>query len=121
MRELSIEHGSAPHASAWAGAAETLASAWRRGSFMPRLVDARLDKEPVECRRCAFASACVRGDSGARARVVAWLRASESALESSEGSRGRSIDAHDSSEARALAVWRLGRDTEAGEEGDSST
>jgi len=42
------------------------------GSLFPRLVKAGSDEEPSRCRSCAVKEACLRGDSGARARLAAW-------------------------------------------------
>jgi RecB family exonuclease len=42
------------------------------GSLFPRLVKAGTDLEPSRCQSCAVKEACLRGDSGARARLAAW-------------------------------------------------
>jgi RecB family exonuclease len=42
------------------------------GSLFPRLVTAGTDLEPPRCQSCAVKEACLRGDSGARARLAAW-------------------------------------------------
>ena len=42
------------------------------GSLFPRLVKPDTDVEPSRCQGCAVKEACLRGDSGARARLVAW-------------------------------------------------
>jgi hypothetical protein len=46
------------------------------GSFLPRLVDASSELEPRLCQSCEVKEACLRGDSGARARLERWLDAS---------------------------------------------
>jgi hypothetical protein len=92
---------------AFAAAAESLARAWRRGAFFPRLVGDGLEREPDACARCDVSSACVRGDSGARGRTVSWLRAEHEA----QSTDAPSVDARSSIEAVALDAWRLGRKT----------
>jgi hypothetical protein len=42
------------------------------GSLFPRLVKPDRDEEPSRCRSCEVKEACLRGDSGARARLAAW-------------------------------------------------
>ncbi len=70
---------------------DVLLEGWDAGVFFPRLINARGD-EPVACGFCEVAEACLRGDSGARARLSAWLDAGEP--------RGEG-------EARLLALFRL--------------
>ncbi|MCB1054526.1 MAG: exodeoxyribonuclease V subunit gamma [Acidobacteria bacterium] len=55
-----------PFESATAGVLEV----WDHGAFFPRLVDPDSLDEPARCRWCPVAEACVRGDSGARRRLV---------------------------------------------------
>lgn len=62
-------------ADAFDAAVGTLFEAWDRGSFFPRLLDAKLDKENPACEYCDVAIACVRGDSGQRLRVERGARA----------------------------------------------
>lgn len=69
-------------------ALEVLLKAWEAGAFAPRLVDARGD-EPPACRFCELAEACLRGDSGARARLSGWLESGSP--ESEAESRLRSV------------------------------
>ena len=47
-----------------------LASGLHEGQLFPRLVGPKGQKEPPACGRCAVSSACVRGDSSARGRLV---------------------------------------------------
>ena len=63
-------------------------AAWDAGEFFPRLVDEK-GAEPDACRFCDVAEACLRGDSGARARLAAWTGAQ-----------------HDDPSS-LLALWRL--------------
>ncbi len=66
--------------------------AWREGAFPARVVRADEDKEPLRCRYCEVAEACVRGDSGARRRLRRWAAAEPAAA---------------SPEAAAHTLWRL--------------
>lgn len=52
----------------------TLLDAYEAGAFFPRLLSAKLDDEHDHCEYCEVADACVRGDSGARARLADWVR-----------------------------------------------
>jgi PD-(D/E)XK nuclease superfamily len=52
----------------------TLFEAWDRGALFPRVIQPDEDKEPDRCGYCEVAEACVRGDSGARARLRDWAR-----------------------------------------------
>lgn len=49
----------------------TLAAAWHAGICFPRLEDAG-GREPANCRYCRVSEACLRGDSSARRRLVAF-------------------------------------------------
>ena len=97
-RTLAVEAADGAFRAAFQDATRTLATAWRRGAFVPRLVDEKLEKEPRACSRCEVASACVRGDSGMRQRLTTWLRARRDDDE-------RDLD---SAEAVAAAMWRMG-------------
>ncbi len=70
-------------------------TAWRAGSFFPRLVDPERDEEPRLCRFCGAAEACLRGDSGARGRLRRW------AVETLERPPG------EPQLAAAAELWRL--------------
>jgi hypothetical protein len=50
----------------------TVLEAWDEGCFVPRLAKPGSDEEPKLCERCEVKEACVRGDSGARMRLVEW-------------------------------------------------
>ena len=52
-----------------------LATGLHRGQLFPRLVDSKGEKEPPACGRCAVSSACARGDSSARGRLVRYAAA----------------------------------------------
>jgi len=55
-------------AEAFSASLRTVLAARATGALFPRVVDAQ-GREPAACRHCAVAEACVRGDSGARARL----------------------------------------------------
>lgn len=84
-----------PWDEAFAASLPVLLDAWDRGSFLPRLRQADRDEEPGACRSCEVRDACIRGDSGARARLERWAEA--------DGARR-------DAERAALAVYRLGVD-----------
>lgn len=58
---------------AFEAAADAVLAAWGAGALPPRLVDSR-DSEPAGCGYCQVAEACLRGDTGARSRFLAWAR-----------------------------------------------
>ncbi len=47
--------------------------AWREGAFFPRLAEPDRNAEPVLCRYCDVAEACLRGDSTQRGRIRGWV------------------------------------------------
>jgi hypothetical protein len=49
-----------------------LATGLHEGQLFPRLVGLKDQKEPGPCGRCSVSSACVRGDSSARGRLVRY-------------------------------------------------
>ena len=65
------------------------------GVFFPRLLQPDRSTEPVLCRYCEVAEACLRGDSGATRRLAIWTGAA---------------DPEHEGEAEALfqRLWRLG-------------
>jgi hypothetical protein len=62
-------------AEAFRDALHAVLAAFHAGSFFPRLLKPGGDEEPRRCRRCEVKEACLRGDSGARARLAAWAAA----------------------------------------------
>lgn len=54
--------------------ARLLMEAWDLGLFFPRLATPDGKKEPEQCKYCEVSLACVRGDSGARARLLRWAQ-----------------------------------------------
>jgi hypothetical protein len=71
--------------------------AWDQGAFAPRLAEPGSDVEPRFCEYCEVKEACLRGDSGARRRLVDWLAA---APETPETRAGRAL----------RGVWSLRED-----------
>jgi RecB family exonuclease len=91
-RALEVEDAP-PLAESFDAALRVLLEVWDRGSFLPRLREADRDEEPGSCRFCDVRDACLRGDSGARARLERWGEAQQP--------RSPAEDAAD-------AVYRLG-------------
>lgn len=52
---------------------ERLDAVWVEGGFVPRLAQADKEAEPTACKYCEVRLACLRGDSGAKLRLQAWL------------------------------------------------
>lgn len=65
-------------------AVQTLLAALDSGTFLPRLVEPGKRDEPALCRDCQVREACVRDDSGARARFESWADAPAPANPSAE-------------------------------------
>ncbi len=57
----------------------TLLAAWRAGIFPPRVSDPAGKQEPRRCEDCEFSTACLRGDSGARRRLLGFGQAAPEA------------------------------------------
>jgi hypothetical protein len=83
---------SAEDRAAFDGVLRTLLAGLDAGCFLPRLRQAAEDVEPRACATCEVKDACLRGDSGARARLGAWAE-TESAGSPVEGA--------------ARALWNL--------------
>jgi hypothetical protein len=81
-------------------ALRTLLAVWESGSFFPRLLDAAGRSEPDQCGRCRVSQACLRGDSGARARMGRWLERRAARLSGGAGA------AHPAEEA-LYAAWKI--------------
>jgi hypothetical protein len=69
-----FECGAEDVAEPFAAAVGVLLEARDRGSFVPRLRHPDLDEEPRACAHCDVKEACLRGDSGARRRLVRFAR-----------------------------------------------
>ncbi|MBI4914477.1 MAG: PD-(D/E)XK nuclease family protein [Acidobacteria bacterium] len=78
-RVACLSNADAESADAFATAATAVFAAWDLGAFLPRLVGPEGRKEYQGCQWCEVAPACVRHDSGARARLNAWLADAEAA------------------------------------------
>ena len=74
LREL-VAEPDGPQGAAFESAVAALLGALDAGAFPPRLRRADRDEEPGACRTCEVKQACLRGDSGARARLGAWADA----------------------------------------------
>jgi len=59
----------------------TIVRAWRAGAFVPRLAKAGSGDEGEACASCRVSDACVRGDTSARQRLVAWRNAKQDGAE----------------------------------------
>ena len=68
-----------------------------RGACFPRLVDPVKEEEPRACAYCDVRQACLRGDSGARRRLVSWSRDHSAPGAPESGPVERAL----------LNVWRL--------------
>jgi RecB family exonuclease len=60
-------------------AVRAVLSAWDNGLFFPRLIEPDGRKEPGRCRYCSVSEACLRWDTGARARLIQWMERTEGA------------------------------------------
>jgi RecB family exonuclease len=76
-------------------ALRSVLAAFDQGSFFPRLQRAGSDREPDACEWCDVKEACLRGDSGARARLAAWAAAPPAGADSP-------------AERALLGLWSLG-------------
>ncbi|MEE8278786.1 MAG: PD-(D/E)XK nuclease family protein, partial [Thermoanaerobaculia bacterium] len=72
LRSVEVRADDGELVAAFQRAVRILLGAWRRGHFFPRLVEPDRDREPSRCGYCAVAEACLRGDSGSRARLRDW-------------------------------------------------
>lgn len=70
IRTFAVEPSDDDFKEAFFEASRKVLEAWDHGTFFPRLVDPKGEKEPTRCSYCAVAEACSRGDSGARRRLV---------------------------------------------------
>jgi RecB family exonuclease len=102
-----LANADAGAAAAFATAAAAVFAAWDVGAFLPRLVDPDGRREYVGCKWCEVAPACLRHDSGARARLNGWLADHEAAA--GEGA----------APAAARRVWMLAAKPAGGRGGGS--
>lgn len=68
-REFPVDRDDQTFTAAFDEAVATTRAAWEQGVFPPRLEEAGEGREPRDCEYCDVREACLRGDSGARARV----------------------------------------------------
>ena len=101
QREVSVSAADGDLKDAFRLSSEAALAAWWEGAFPPRLVEPKTDKEPRRCRFCPVAEACLRGDSGARRRL---LRLSESLPKAAAEDDRRSA-----LEGAYRDIWDLGR------------
>ncbi|HYC23746.1 MAG TPA: PD-(D/E)XK nuclease family protein [Candidatus Bathyarchaeia archaeon] len=103
-REVSVRANDAELRRAFEDALRAVLHACDEGVFFPRLVDAEKLLEPHRCEHCPVAEACLRGDSGARARFVRWAEAFRDGRDAAP----ESLQAMD-------RLWRLGTKASAAE------
>jgi RecB family exonuclease len=99
LRELVVEAGDHEPAQGFAEALRVVLRAWDLGSLFPRLQERDTPREPRRCAVCEVRDACVRGDSGARRRLVDWVEARRV-----HGAAHPLADAEDA----LVALWTLG-------------
>jgi hypothetical protein len=115
-REIDVRPGDAEAVAAFRHAVAAALAAWDAGTLFPRLVDVAGRKEPTRCKFCRVAEACLRGDSGARSRLLAYA-----------GQAREDSDSAGGGEAAAFsALWRLAggaapEGSPGGEAGDGET
>lgn len=97
LRELTIGADDREVDAALRAAAADVFAALAAGSLLPRVVTTDLVKEPRRCDGCRVAEACVRGDSGVRGRISAWVER--------HGGGGDDVSA---AEHAWLGLWRRG-------------
>jgi hypothetical protein len=97
VRSTSVRSADAAVTAAFDGVVHAVLQAWDTGSFFPRLVEPHNDVEPQRCGFCDVAPACLRRDSGARARLREWTA-------------GAPAVATAAAERALLALWNLGQD-----------
>ncbi len=93
---VEIDPGDQELLAAFHNTVTVLAGGLEHGVFVPRLVDDTRAAEPPRCGYCDVAEACLRGDSGARRRLVQF------------DTRAR---AQSDAERSALELLGLGRET----------
>jgi hypothetical protein len=105
QREYLVTAGDEELDGAFDAASRAVFSAWDEGSFFPRLIDAGGRDEPARCSYCRVAEACLRGDPGARRRLLDWTRRA-AGVESEADEPGAETGA--AASAALLTLWRLG-------------
>jgi hypothetical protein len=95
-RVFAVPEGDADFAQALAASVGAVLEAFDRGSLFPRVVEPDGESEPRSCGYCEVREACLRGDSGARLRLLdfverAQARRARSEPEASEGPAERAL------------------------------
>ncbi|MCB1036688.1 MAG: PD-(D/E)XK nuclease family protein, partial [Acidobacteria bacterium] len=103
-REVTVGGADLDLKEAFKAVVDTTLTAWWQGAFPPRLVDAKGEKEPRRCQYCPVAEACLRGDSGARRRL---LRVTER-LSSETSPEPSGLGAVRTAERVFVDLWNLG-------------
>lgn len=98
-RHTTVEAGAGSLRQPFEHATGGVLEVWDQGAFFPRLVDPDTLEEPGRCQWCTVAEACLRGDSGARRRLVEGVETWTA--EELEGRLG------DPQRRALLAGWRL--------------
>lgn len=101
-RSVEIAHDDPQIEPVFRATVRALFSAWHAGAFFPRLLDPDLVHEPRACEQCSVSEACIRGDSGARARLRAWIGTARGNPDVSPPERA------------LLELWDIGRSTDGG-------
>jgi hypothetical protein len=79
--ELRVPRDAADLREAFGRAVAPVLGAWHAGSFVPRLVGSDGRAEPRQCEWCAVSDACLRGESGARRRLLRFVEGARPAPE----------------------------------------
>jgi hypothetical protein len=108
-REFTVSITDRDFFEAFAGTTAALLDAWDQGAFFPRVVDTAGKEEPPRCKFCTLAEACLRGDSGARLRLLEWTGPARLA-------DPWAADAPKPAEKALLEVWDLAGRKKPGEE-----
>jgi hypothetical protein len=72
--EYTVGAGDEEIDAAFAASLAAVEAGWQAGALFPRLVEGDLHTENAACRSCMLTTACLRGDSGARQRLVRWVQ-----------------------------------------------
>ncbi|MGD2115453.1 MAG: PD-(D/E)XK nuclease family protein, partial [Acidobacteriota bacterium] len=110
QREAAVWGSHVPFVEAFEAAVRAGFAAWDRGAFFPRLVEPDQDVEPRRCSWCPVHEACVRGDSGARRRLAAFVETRRQGTLTPEGSDqdgDQDGDREGSATEALLDVWAL--------------
>jgi len=107
LRSFVTGPGDADLVAAFEATARSVFAASDAGTHFPRLVLADEDKEPRACDWCEVSAACLRGESGQRARLRRWADAVACGGEA------------DATERALFGIFAIGREPETRSEGAS--